>query len=1025
VMMLATGSLLLSVPNASARAGGQLFALAAGTLAISSASQGWFGFWNGVDLWLFPEIVGRYALGADGHPGRLAGASGVLLAITSLALLTAPRTAQRTAPLFTFIAGTGLSLVAASVVGIALGTDSLARLGLDQAPALSVPVLAGVLLISALAQRGNAGWLAVLLGPSAAGSSARGILAWTLVGPLLLAATALGGVRAGLFSLDFAFASLAAATCGGLTWLVLWNAARVERAQQRAERDRDALTVAAARLRLAQSATGVHLWEWTPHTREWLALDDRERLDPSLNEYLEAGLTRCLRDGKAEFEYPTGEERWMLATCWRETRGHHVIVAGVSVDISERKRAALALEASETRLQLAACALPGFVYDWNCASGKMLRTSGVEAMLGFQAAEISPANRWWEDLIHRDDREIARPARVAQVASAGAGAETDTVSSEYRVRHKDGRYVWVWDHCVLVRDRAGAVVRVVGTVLDITERKETHTRLRATEQRLRDSLQRLELAMDAASIGMWDWDLDTGRMTFTRQTHLITGIDEDGFSGRAEDFFRLLLPADVDHGAQFLRDIALPGVVRQSELRIRRPDGTERGVQNRATAIVDDAGRMCGIVGTLRDITRRQELELEREALLAAERAARADLAAAAQAKDEFLATISHELRTPLNAILGWTTLLQRPKVDPATIPEGLKVIERNARAQTQLLGDLLDANQLVSGKMSLAFEPMNLNEAVTATLDSLRVTISARKIRVESHLCGDPLLVMGDSHRLQQIVSNLLSNALKFTPADGVVSVITRADADMACCEVRDTGEGIAAEFLPHIFEKFRQADGGSARRFKGLGLGLAITKQLVEAHGGAISVSSDGRGKGAAFVVKLPYLKAGDFQNGPELHEASANDRPLRSLRILAVDDEADSREYLKRLLAEQGAEVVSVASAAEAIEELSGDGAFNLLVSDIGMPGSTGYDLIDTVRGRLKFDATVLPAIALTAFTRREDSNRAIERGFQKHLAKPVQVGRLIGAIRELTKGQLARVQPPKNTRSVPRSADGVRH
>ena len=735
VLMLASGALLLSVPNPSARAGGQLFAIAAGTLALSSASQSWFGFWNGSDLWVFPEAVGRHALGVAGNPGRLAGASSVLFAVTALALLTAPRASQRTAPFFTFIAGTGLSLVAATVVGIALGSDSLARLGLDQAPALSVPVLVGVLLISALAQRGNAGWLAVLLGPSAAGSSARGILAWTLVGPLLLAATALGGVRAGFYSLDFAYASLAAATCGGLTWLVLWNAARVERAQQRAERDRDALTVAAARLRLAQSATGVQLWEWTPQTREWLALDDRERLDPSINEYLEVGLTRCLRDGKAEFEYPAGEERWMLATCWREERSHHPIVAGVSVDISERKRAALALEASETRLQLAACALPGFVYDWNCASGKMLRTSGVEAMLGFQAAEIPPANRWWEDLIHAEDRELARPARVAQVASAGL--ETDTVSSEYRVRHKDGRYVWVWDHCVLVRDRAGVVVRVVGTVLDITERKETHTRLRATEQRLRDSLQRLELAMDAASIGMWDWDLDTGRMTFTRQTHLITGIDETTFSGEATDFFRLLLPADVDHGAQFLRDIALPGVVRQSELKIRRTDGTERGVQNRATAIVDDAGRMCGIVGTLRDITRRQELELEREALLAAERAARADLAAAAQAKDEFLATISHELRTPLNAILGWTTLLQRPKVDPATIPEGLKVIERNARAQTQLLGDLLDANQLVSGKLSLSFEPMDLNEAVPRR--STRCVSRSRRARSASRVSSVP----------------------------------------------------------------------------------------------------------------------------------------------------------------------------------------------------------------------------------------------------------------------------------------------
>jgi CheY-like chemotaxis protein len=327
---------------------------------------------------------------------------------------------------------------------------------------------------------------------------------------------------------------------------------------------------------------------------------------------------------------------------------------------------------------------------------------------------------------------------------------------------------------------------------------------------------------------------------------------------------------------------------------------------------------------------------------------------------------------------------------------------------------------------MSLTFEPMDLNEAVTATLDSLRVTISARKIRVESQLCGDPILVMGDSHRLQQIVSNLLSNALKFTPTDGVVSVVTRADTEMACCEVRDTGEGISAEFLPHLFEKFRQADGGSARRFKGLGLGLAITKQLVEAHGGSIAVSSDGPGKGATFTFKVPYLKPGEFAADLASPETTqGNDRPLRGLRILAVDDEADSREYLQRLLAEQGAEIVSVASASEAVNELSNDsGRFNLLVSDIGMPGSTGYDLIDVVRHELKLDETMLPAVALTAFTRREDSKRAIDRGFQKHLGKPVQVGRLIGAIRELTKAQSAKGKAATGQRPASRGAEAAR-
>jgi CheY-like chemotaxis protein len=266
----------------------------------------------------------------------------------------------------------------------------------------------------------------------------------------------------------------------------------------------------------------------------------------------------------------------------------------------------------------------------------------------------------------------------------------------------------------------------------------------------------------------------------------------------------------------------------------------------------------------------------------------------------------------------------------------------------------------------------------------------------------------MGDSVRLQQVVSNLLSNAIKFTPAEGMVTVTTGVTGDLTWCEVRDSGEGIAAEFLPHIFEKFRQADSGSARRFAGLGLGLAITKQLVESHGGTISVHSEGRGKGAMFTVRLPQLRATEIAVNELVLPATRNvDKPLAGLCILAVDDEPDSREYLQRLLAEQGADIVSVGSAAEALDALRADATrFNLLVSDIGMPGLTGYDLIESVRKKLKVDARRLPAVALTAFARREDSARALDKGFQKHLAKPVQVGRLIGAIRQLTGRQQTR-------------------
>jgi PAS domain S-box-containing protein len=903
IVLLSMSVLMAHFRQIGLRFGAQVLAALASGIALSSVVQTWTGTDLRIDLLLFGETVLRVHGEFYDHPGRMAGAASLVLACNGIALLMLPFVSRHAARGFALTIGAGLLVVTTSLVGLALDNPHLASLGFDRVPTLAVTVLSAMLLLGTLGLRRDAGWLSVLWDSTATGGLARGVVVWTMVAPLAFALIALAGVRVGLFSMHFAFALLAAAMCGGLTSLVLWNATRVDRAQRRADAAREAAQLAANRLRLAQTATGVQMWEWTPRTRDWLSLDGEERLDPSTNEYLEAGLARCLRDGKAEFEFPMRrpgiEDQWMLATCWSEMRDTGIVVVGVTVDVTERKFAILALEASETRLQLAARAMPGFVYDWNRASGKLVRTSGIEQLLGYSPAEVSPAARWWDDLVHPEDRATARPARVAAVS--GADSDVDNIASEYRVRHANGGYIWIWDHCILVRDRAGEVVRVVGSVLDVTARREALARLAASEHRL-------ALALDAA-----------------------------------------------------------------------------------------------------------RKLEAEREGLLAAERAARTELGAAVQAKDEFLATISHELRTPLNAILGWATLLQRPNVDGKTNGDGLKVIERNARAQSQLLGDLLDANQMMSGKLSLTFEPMDLNDAVRATLDSMRVTIAARKIDVEMRCAEGALPVMGDSGRLQQIVSNLLSNALKFTPQGGVVTIVTRADAGFVYCEVRDSGEGIAPDFLPHIFEKFRQADRGSARRFAGLGLGLAITKQLVESHGGSISVASAGRGHGATFTVRLPALRP----DAAELHDLdahrfsaprAASDKPLAGLTILAVDDEADSRDYLERLLSEQGARIVSVGSAQAALDELATDsGRFNLLLSDIGMPGSTGYDLIDTVRRRLGIDGEELPAVALTAFTRAQDSAQALDRGFQRHLAKPVQVGRLIGAIRQLTGRAASRDKP----------------
>jgi len=420
--LLALAALFESFPATLARGAGQFLAALAAALvllAALAAHEPWMAY-------LSPSTQAAFAQWIPG-PNAVSGAGTIMFAAAALALFCTPLRSRFSTQVFDIAASLGLLVMATSLIGFTLGSEILASLGLHGMPTPMASVIAGLLLTAALAQRGDAVWLSVLLGPSVAGSSARGIIAWTMLAPLALALLALTGVRLGLYDLNFAFALLAATMCCSLTALVLWNATRVDRAQARATSARDAMQLADNRLRLARSATGIQMWEWLPATRDWHSIDGAERLDPSTNEFLESGLARALREGKSEFEFQVQREalddlgpetRWILARCWREQSDQQFVVVGITVDITQRKRAAMALEASETRLQLAARALPGFVYDWNFANGKIVRTSGIELLLGYQGGEISPVSHWWEDLVHPEDRTLALPARVARAASA-------------------------------------------------------------------------------------------------------------------------------------------------------------------------------------------------------------------------------------------------------------------------------------------------------------------------------------------------------------------------------------------------------------------------------------------------------------------------------------------------------------------------------------------------------------------------------------------------------------------------------
>jgi len=412
--------------------------------------------------------------------------------------------------------------------------------------------------------------------------------------------------------------------------------------------------------------------------------------------------------------------------------------------------------------------------------------------------------------------------------------------------------------------------------------------------------------------------------------------------------------------------------------------------------VFDAEGAVEMVAGLTRDITDRKQAEAEREKLLQQEQAAREAAETANRIKDEFLAVLSHELRSPLNPILGWSKLLQQRKLGAAKTASALASIERNALLQSQLIDDLLDISRILSGKLRLNRMSVELNMVISAALETVRLAAEAKSLQIETTFSRGIGMVMGDSGRLQQVVWNLLSNAVKFTPQGGQISVRLTQTGTYAQILVTDTGKGINPEFLPYVFEHFRQEDGATTRKFGGLGLGLAIARQIVELHGGRIWVESRGEGEGASFTVELPLLHtAKPVEEVADTTEARWDDLHLASVRVLVVDDEPDSREFVAFLAEQAGAKVTAVGSASEALQLLSTT-PFDILLCDIGMPDMDGYMLVRQVRALPPDQGGQIPAIALTAYAGDFNQKQALAAGFQRHLAKPVEPNELVEAI-----------------------------
>ena len=405
-------------------------------------------------------------------------------------------------------------------------------------------------------------------------------------------------------------------------------------------------------------------------------------------------------------------------------------------------------------------------------------------------------------------------------------------------------------------------------------------------------------------------------------------------------------------------------------------------------------GLNVGRVWTYRDVT-------ENRQLLASERAARSNAERASSMKDDFLATLSHELRTPLSAILGWCQMLRRPAAAPADVQRGLETIERNTRVQSQLIEDLLDMSRISAGKLRLDIQPLEPAEFIEAALETVRPAAEAKSLRLAVRLDPAAGPIAGDPNRLQQVVWNLLSNAIKFTPKAGEIQVTLRCVSSHVEIAVEDTGIGISAEFLPYVFDRFRQADASSTKATRGLGLGLAIVKQLVELHGGSVRAASAGPDRGATFTVELPRMvrdaTGGDAVHATALQSAALEFKwlDLSGIKVLVVDDESDARELVTLVLTECRAEVVAVGDADGALGAVERFRP-HVVVTDIGMPQVDGYELLRRIRGLGHTRGGGVPAIAVTAFARSEDRTRALRAGFLVHIAKPVEPAELAAAV-----------------------------
>ena len=714
---------------------------------------------------------------------------------------------------------------------------------------------------------------------------------------------------------------------------------------------------------------------------------DRERVVTGIHAVIDAGRVpwsdeyRYLRaDGSYAYVFDRG-------SVLHDDHGKPLMMMGAMVDITD-------LRQSETRYRILTEVSPQIVW--------MADAAGM----------ITYCNRYWYDYTGLSESETLGDGWLQAIDAdyreelgqawhhAARSGELWYVEIPFR-RAADDMYRWYLATGKPILNDQGTIESWIGTAIDIHERKQATETVRMYEERLR-------LALESAYVGTWDFYPLTGVLKWDDQCKALFGLAPEAHIDY-QVFLDGLHPDDRQQTDAVVQQSLAPESGGNYDIEYRTvgiDDGVERWIQAKGRAIFNDAGQAIRFIGTVLDVTQRKQLEADREQAFAREQAARQQAEDANRLKDEFLATVSHELRTPLTAILGWVQLLQRRSDDEKRRERALATIEQSARAQLQLIEDILDVSRIITGKIRLDVGSVEPIDVIEAALEAVKPAAENKQIRLQAVLDPKAGPVLGDANRLQQIIWNLLANAIKFTPKAGRVQVrLQRVNSHIEIV-VSDTGQGIRAEFLPHVFDRFRQEDSTASRSHGGLGLGLAIVRHLTELHGGTAHVESPGEGQGATFCIELPLMVAALSQSSlapvrPSLDPTEYVCPPeISGLRILVVDDEPQVRELLSTLLVDCEAEVQTCASAAEGLALLQ-QWHPDVLISDVGMPGEDGYRFISKVRALGPANGGAVPAMALTAYARLEDRIHAMAMGFQIHVPKPIDPDELIICVASLAR------------------------